>query len=34
MELKYDFNRGEWKSNRICNLKNYWQEHPQNFNFY
>ncbi|KRZ65465.1 hypothetical protein T10_7551, partial [Trichinella papuae] len=26
MELKYDFNGGEWKRNEICNLKRYWQE--------
>ncbi|KRZ65177.1 hypothetical protein T10_5426 [Trichinella papuae] len=27
MELKYDFNGGEWKGNQICNLKSCWQEH-------
>ncbi|KRY75728.1 hypothetical protein T4A_2234, partial [Trichinella pseudospiralis] len=26
MELKYDFNGGEWKGNQICNLKSCWPE--------
>ncbi|KRX88732.1 hypothetical protein T4E_3742 [Trichinella pseudospiralis] len=26
MEVKYDFNGGEWKGNQICNLEMYWQE--------